>query len=123
MAQRVKRVSAMQETWVPSLVRKIPWRRKWHPTPVLLLGKSHGQRTLVGYSPWGHKESDMTERLHFLSLIKTVPLRAFHIIPTRQSSISCKSKMKKLKCIKAKNQCLHGRLRICLLSWYLLSSY
>ena len=33
----------------------IPWRRKWHPTPVLLPGKSHGQRTLVGYSPWGRR--------------------------------------------------------------------
>ena len=41
------------------------WRRKWQPTPVLLPGKSHGQRSPVGYSPWGCKESDMTERLHF----------------------------------------------------------
>ena len=41
------------------------WRRQWHPTPVLLLGKSHGRRSLVGYSPWGRKESDTTERLHF----------------------------------------------------------
>ena len=40
-------------------------RRKWQPTPVFLPGKSHGQRSLVGYSPWGHKESDTTERLHF----------------------------------------------------------
>ena len=41
------------------------WRRKWHPTPVLLPGKSHGRRSLVGCSPWGREESDMTERLHF----------------------------------------------------------
>ena len=41
------------------------WRRQWHPTPVLLPGKSHGQRSLVGYSPWGREESDTTERLHF----------------------------------------------------------
>ena len=43
-------------------------KRQWHPTPVLLPGKSHGQRSLVSYSPWGHKESGMTERLcfHFL---------------------------------------------------------
>ena len=41
------------------------WRRKWQPTPVVLPGKSHGQRSLVGYSPWGRKESDTTERLHF----------------------------------------------------------
>ena len=44
-------------------VRKIPWRRKWQPTPEFLLGESHGQRSLAGYSPWGHKESGMTERL------------------------------------------------------------
>ena len=46
-------------------VGKIPWRRKWQPTPVFLSGKSHGQRNLVGNSPRGHKESDTTERLHF----------------------------------------------------------
>ena len=42
---------------------KIPWSRKWQPTPVSLPGKSHGQRSLVGYSPWGRKESDVTQRL------------------------------------------------------------
>ena len=46
-------------------VGKIPWRRKCQPTPVLLPGKSHEQRRLVGYSPWGRKELDMTEQLHF----------------------------------------------------------
>ena len=40
-------------------------RRQWHPTPVLLPGKSHGRRSLVGCSPWGREESDTTERLHF----------------------------------------------------------
>ena len=40
-------------------------RRQWHPTPVLLPGKSHGRRSLVGYSPWGREESYMTERLYF----------------------------------------------------------
>ena len=48
-------------------VGKIPWRRKWQPTPVILPGKFHGQRSLVGYSPWGCKESDMTEQLHSLT--------------------------------------------------------
>ena len=43
-------------------VRKIPWRRKWQLTPVFFPGKFHGQRSLAGYSPWGHKESDMTEQ-------------------------------------------------------------
>ena len=42
-------------------VRKIPWRRAWQPTPVFLPGESHGQRWLVGYSPWGQKESDTAE--------------------------------------------------------------
>ena len=46
-------------TWV----RKNPWRRKWQPTPGFSPGKSHGQRSLEVYSPWGHKQSDMTERL------------------------------------------------------------
>ena len=49
----------MQETWVG----KIPWRRAWQPTPVFLPGDSHGQRGLAGYSPRGHKGSDMTEQL------------------------------------------------------------
>ena len=40
-------------------------RSQWQPTPVLLPGKCHGQRSLVGYSPWGREESDMTEQLHF----------------------------------------------------------
>ena len=48
---------------------KVNWRRKWLPTPVLLPGESHGKRSLVGYSPWGHKESDRTERLHFTHFI------------------------------------------------------
>ena len=43
----------------------LPGRRQWHPTPVLLPGKSHGWRSLVGCSPWGREESDTTERLHF----------------------------------------------------------
>jgi len=42
-------------------VRKIPWRRAWQPTPVFLPGESHGQRSLVGYSPWGCKELNWTE--------------------------------------------------------------
>ena len=46
----------------------IPWRRKWQPTPVFLPGKSHGRGSPVGYSPWGCKESDTTERFHFTSL-------------------------------------------------------
>ena len=42
-------------------VGKFPWRREWQPTLVFLLGEFHGQRSLAGYSPWGHKELDMIE--------------------------------------------------------------
>ena len=48
-------------------VGKIPWRRKWQPTPVLLPRKFHAWRSLVAYTPWGRKELDTTERLHSLS--------------------------------------------------------
>ena len=48
-----------------SLFTFVHWKRKRQPTPVFLPGESHGRRTLVGYSPRGRKESDMTERLHF----------------------------------------------------------
>ena len=50
-----------QQMQVRSLGRKIPWRRAWQPTLEFLAGESHGQRSLVGYSPWGHKESDTTQ--------------------------------------------------------------
>ena len=54
----------MQETrGFDPWVRKIPWGRKWQTTPVFLPGKFHGQQSLTGYSPWGHKESDTTELL------------------------------------------------------------
>ena len=51
-----------------SLFTFMHWRQKWQPTPVLLPGKSHGRRSLVGYSPWRHKELDMTEQLHFVGI-------------------------------------------------------
>ena len=47
--------SAMQETWVQCLGQKILWRWEWLPTPVFLPGEFHGQRSLVGYSPWDHR--------------------------------------------------------------------
>ena len=62
-AQRVKRLPTVKQTQVWSLGQEIPWRRKWQPNPVFLPGKSYGQKSLVGYTPWGHKELDMTEQL------------------------------------------------------------
>ena len=57
---------AVQETQVFYLwVWKIPWRRKWQPTPVFQPRESNGWINLLGYHPWGHKELDTTERLYF----------------------------------------------------------
>ena len=55
MAQWVKKQPATQQT------QEIPWRRAWQPTPVFLPVKSHGERSLAGYSPKSRKESDTTE--------------------------------------------------------------
>ena len=55
---------SVEKHWVKKYYR-VHWRRQWQPIPVLLPRKSHGRRSLVGCSPWGHKESDTTERLHF----------------------------------------------------------
>ena len=66
-----------QETWVQFWVRKIPWRRKWQPTPVFLPGKPHGQRSLGHCSPWGRKESDSTEHLTLHTSEKYKPLWTF----------------------------------------------
>ena len=79
-----------RETWARSQVRQIPWRRKWQPSPVLLLRKSHGQRSLAGSSPWGRTESDTTEQstdfgdcllpaLHASSVSHAAPLRHFSV--------------------------------------------
>ena len=57
-------------------VGKIPWRRKWRPSPVFLPGKFQGERNLVGYSTWGHKELDMTEAT------KRIPRTAQHLPKT-----------------------------------------
>ena len=62
VAQMVKHLPAMQETQIRSLGGKILWRRKWQSTLVLSPGKFHGQGSLVGYSPWGHKESYTIEQ-------------------------------------------------------------
>ena len=67
VAQWVKQLQlslpAMQETWVHSLIRKDPLGKEMITTPVSLPGNFHGQKSLAGYSPWGHKELDTTERL------------------------------------------------------------
>ena len=53
-------------------VGKIPWRREWQQTPVFLPRKSQGQRRLAGYSPWGHKKSDMTQQLNDTKVLTSI---------------------------------------------------
>ena len=55
VVQTEQNLPAMQETGFDPWVGKIPWRREWQPTPVFWPGEFHGQRSLVGYSPWGHR--------------------------------------------------------------------
>ena len=63
VAQMVKNLPACRRPRFDHWLRKIPWRREWLPTPVFLPGEFLGQRNLVGYSPWGHKELGTTEQL------------------------------------------------------------
>ena len=60
-----------------SWVGKISWRRAWQPTPVFLLGESHGQRSLAGYSPWGHKESDTSSSTP-VEKVKSYAVKHYH---------------------------------------------
>ena len=92
----VKNPPAMQETWdtwVTSLGQKTPWRRKWWPTSVFLPGESHGQRSLAGYSPWGHKESDTPENTHMLPVYIFLPVQgrgSFFPEPLNSLSRECR---------------------------------
>ena len=79
----VKNLPTMQETLSNPWVRKIPWRRAWQHTPVFLPGESHGQRSPAGYSPWGHKELDATERLTYTHSLLYGPT---HIHPLPEKS-------------------------------------
>ena len=72
MAQMIKTLPAVWETWVRSLGWEDPPVREWQRTPIFVPGEFHGQRSLVGYSPWGHKELDTAEplSLHFILSIE-----------------------------------------------------
>ena len=61
VVKNLPEIQEQQEAWFILWVGKIPWRRAWQPILVFLPGESHGQRSLAGYSPCGHKESDTTE--------------------------------------------------------------
>ena len=70
MTQMVKNLPEMRRPGFDPWVGRIPWRREWLPTPLLLLGEFHGQRSLTGYSPWSCKESDII--IIFFIIIKLV---------------------------------------------------
>ena len=64
---RLKQLSSSSGS-IAHLNQQDPWRREWQPTPVFLPGESHGQRSMAGYSPWGHRESDTAEHLNMLTI-------------------------------------------------------
>ena len=76
VAQMVKNLPAMQETWVRSLDQEDPLEKEWQPTLLFLPGEFHGQRSLVDYSPRGCKESEMNEAIntYFTSHSKVIQL-------------------------------------------------
>ena len=108
LAQTVKSLPAVQETRVRSLVRKIPWRRKWRPTPVFLPGKSHGWRSLAGYSPWDHKEST---RLSDFTFIFTCACLVFSILFLKLQAptpLPCLTEFLTLLFYRGNRSCLDG---------------
>ena len=83
-----KEYPAVSETWFHPWVGTIPWRRKWQPTPVFWPGEFHGQRSLVGYSPWVRKDSDTTEWLTLDTLdITLMCLDPTHIFQCSSNTI------------------------------------
>ena len=78
VVQMVKNLPAMQETQLRSLCWEDPLEKEMATTPVLLPGESHGQKSLLGYSPWGCKESDKTERLTHSQLMRHPHIKLFH---------------------------------------------
>ena len=83
---------------------------KWQPTPAFLPGESHGRRSLVGYSPWGRKESDMTERLHIHIQFYLYFYIFLIFIPTSREMNSLETIDKELTCMimEAENICSHN---------------
>ena len=85
MAPMVKNLPAVWEIWVGSLGWEDPLEEAWQPTPVFLPGESPGQRSLAGYSPRGHKESDTTEQLSTAPrLVRTRPVNLQGLVPPRK---------------------------------------
>ena len=77
----------VQEKWVQSLGWEHPWRRKWQPTTVFLPGKFHGQRSLMGYTPWGCKELGTTEHTHTHTHTHNMKFAILTILSVQFSSV------------------------------------
>ena len=99
-----------KDSWAPSLslFTFMHWKRKWQPTPVFLPGKSHGWRRLVGYSPWGREDLDMTEGLQF----------QFHIPPP--SSYICAQSCNPMDC-SLPGSSVHGFFQTRIMEWIAIS--
>ena len=80
-------------------VGKIPCRRKWQPTPVFLSGQAHGQRSLVGYSPWGPKESDTNEHLSTQHTLCVLGMWKWKMTPLPSRSSEFMEKKRKITCL------------------------
>ena len=102
-------------------VGKIPWRRKWQPTPIFLPGESHGQRRLADYSPWGHKESDTAKHTqtstNFItynlgSLGSVLWVMGMLVKTVFPSSVACSNKQSQHNMIKLLMMIKCGELRV-----------
>ena len=89
MAQAIKSLLAMQEAWIWSLGREIHWRREWLHTPVFLPGELYGERSLAGYSPWSHIESDMTENTGQVQMMTRVRIFNTWVKKMREETWIC----------------------------------
>ena len=110
MSQTVKSLPAMWETWVLALGQEDPWRMKWQPTPAFLPGKSHGQRSLPGYSPW-----DCRVRHQWVTSL------SYHfIIHSKVKRVDLKSSHQKEKCVSFywHNGCSVRWWMLCMLSCF-----
>ena len=102
MAQTVKNLPAMQETWVKTWTRKILWRREWWPTPVFLPGDSHGQRSLAGDSPCGCRAGHEDTLGHFHPVVHWCSLgivRCPVASESKDKSVKWNKNAVKLKCL------------------------
>ena len=122
MAQRLKCLLGMREAGVDPWVWKTRWRRKWQLTLVLLPGESHEGRSLVGYSPWGRKELDMTEWLHFHFLFSDYWLKCSLHLKSEQwkFSQSCPTLWDPMDC-RLQGSSVHGIFQARVLEWVAIS--